>query len=110
MEEIKIIIRPKHFKNSNGYTDQSGCPLALAIKDQLKIDDVTVNMFEVIWKINQTYQIYTPRFMNFMHGTDTWQNGCVATTKEPDLDVDVLIKRAKQKKKVGNYIVTLIKR
>lgn len=105
-EEIEIIIKAKHFRNSSGYCDNDSCPLALAIKDKLKCEKVSVTCCNVIIDENS----YVPRYLNFLNNTETWCNDCVQSIAEPYIMVDDLIKRANQKKKIGTYKVTLIKK
>lgn len=106
-EEIEIIIKAKHFRNSSGYSDYDSCPLALAIKDKLKCEKVSVTFWNVIIDDENSY---VPRYLNFLNSTETWCNDCVQSIAEPYITVDDLIKRAKQKKKIGTYKVTLIKK
>lgn len=106
MEKIEITIKAKHFRNASGFMSNMSCPLALACQEHFSNGFVTVGTDIVnVWadghykgdeiakyELNKDWLNITPGLVNGNNDT-----------------VDRLIKKAKQKKKVGSFKVILTK-
>jgi hypothetical protein len=98
---IEIKIKPKHFKNASCFDLQKSCPLGLALKDHF----LDVNLL-----LGYT-NLYIPyhKIHNISHnGKLGWYND--STVESTGFTVDELIKRSKQKKKVGMFTIKLQER
>ena len=93
-EVIEVEVKPKHFKSATINDDSENNPLANALKDHFKTNQivcgdncVTVNgqLYSVVEKLED------------------------ATEGEVELSVDQLIRRAKNKQGVGEFLVLLEK-
>lgn len=102
---IEVVIKPKHFKNATEYVDNNRCPLALAIKEQLNLKDISICSDTVYDDERGGRRIYS--FYWGMEGTAAGSLGY--NEDKTAVTVNDLIKRAKQKKKVGSYTVVLTK-
>jgi len=100
---IEIVIKSKHFKNATQFTDNGNCPLALAVKEHFNNDDICVTTLMVYDKKTRQdlYSLYW--------GVCGPKDGLGRDKNGEAIAVDDLIKRAKQKKKVGSYTVVLTK-
>jgi len=85
METINIILQAKHFRESKTFVTQ--CPISLALKEKFKIDNLIIGTSDI--------------FLNKDHYSIV---SCLSVK-----EFNNLIKNAKQKKKVGNHVLTLIK-
>lgn len=103
-ERIEVKIKPKHFKNSSSFISIRTCPLALAVQDHFQItdDDMNCDCEEV--------SIYIGNDENVFLIEGEWCNNTPGKRNGTTDTVDGLIQKAKQKKKVGTYTVTLIKK
>lgn len=99
METIQVKIKAKHFRQATEYVSNTSCPLAIALKEQFNTHNVQVAGAGCGCDINNEYYAHN------------WSSsGLVDNNIDDSIDVDDLIKKAKQKKKVGEFIVTLIKK
>lgn len=106
-ERIEIKIKPKHFKNAVDFGDDEQCPLALAIRDHFKF--AVAGHSDYISVLYTTVRIRQNGIFKKYKIEGEWQDYTPGLREGNNLTVSDLIKRAKQKKKVGTYLVTLTK-
>jgi hypothetical protein len=100
METIQVKIKAKHFREATEYVSNTSCPLAIALRDHFNTDNVHAMGFGCGCYIND--KKYDHNWCS--HGLiDDYGH------YDKSIQVDDLIKKAKQKKKVGQFIVTLKK-
>lgn len=104
-KKIKVIIRPKHFKQAISFSEPDGCPLYFAINDIFDIKDDRKNGL-LIDETNAMFYI-NDKAINYKIKK---QFNPDSTVEKLGYEVNELIKRAKQKKKVGTFTVKLKKR
>ena len=92
MEIVKI--RPKHFKSATEYQDNSNCPLAIALKEHFRTNDVRVYLDFAM--INDVAYKFNERWSSMNKNAATMQ--------------DELIQRARQKKRVGTFTLKISKK
>lgn len=89
---LEIKVENKHFVESESYTSNYDCPLALAIRDQLLLNGLDVNVGGItVDIINHSYDI-----------SKNWRN-------RKSSDVQQMIDDAKDGKEIETVIVTLKK-
>lgn len=101
MEIIQVKIKAKHFRESTSYTSNKTCPLAIALKEQFKTDNISVRGQGGGCLINNLWYLHN------WSSTGLVDND--SNSIDDSIEVDDLIFKAKQKKKVGEFIVTLKK-
>ena len=101
METIQVKIKAKHFREATSYTSNTSCPLAIALKEHFKTNNISVMGQGGGCKIN--YEYYDHNWSSTGLVDDDGRS------IDLSIEVDDLIFKAKQKKKVGQFIVTLTK-
>lgn len=95
---LEIKIKTKHFRESLGYVHSSHCPLALAIKDKLKLDGFDVSTSIGSARIqDKHYRVPLKWCCDQMVYHGKWKG----------VDIDTMIKMVKEDKTIKLPTITL---